>query len=89
MKITKSKILGCRKCETFSSIKVHVVANAKKAEVIEISDDEFKVKVDKVPEKGKANKRLIEILSEHFNTSKGNIKIVAGEKSHNKIVEIK
>lgn len=69
-------------------IKIHVVANAKKKEVIKISTDEFKVKVDAIPEKGKANKRLIEILAEHFNLSKNSIRIISGEKSHNKIIEI-
>ncbi len=67
---------------------VHVIANASKPEVIEINEDEFKVKVDKIPEKGKANKRLIEILSKHLNKSKNNIQIIKGEKSNKKIVLI-
>jgi len=36
----------------------------------------------------KANKALIELLSEHFNTSKSQITILSGEKSRQKIVEI-
>ncbi|MBS3073557.1 DUF167 domain-containing protein [Candidatus Pacearchaeota archaeon] len=68
---------------------VHVVANSAKSEVIMISDNEFKVKVDKVPEKGKANKRLIEILSDYFNISKKDIEILHGQTSSKKLVEIK
>ena len=67
---------------------IHVIANASKPEVIKLSKDEFKVKVDKIPEKGKANKRLIEILSKHLNKSKRDIQIIKGEKSNKKIVLI-
>jgi len=41
-----------------------------------------------VPEKGKANKKLIEILSETMNISKSRISIIKGDKSHDKIIEI-
>ena len=37
---------------------------------------------------GKANKALIEFLSEHFGVKKRDIKILLGEKSRNKVVEI-
>lgn len=41
-----------------------------------------------VPENGKANKKLIEVLSDAMDISKGRISIVKGEKSHEKIIEI-
>ncbi len=67
-------------------IKIKVIPGAKKAEVIK--NKILKIKVDAPAQKGKANKRLIEILAEHFNVSKPSIKIVKGEKSREKIIEI-
>lgn len=69
-------------------IAVKVVPNAKKAEVLEESENSFRVKVDAPAKEGKANERLIEILADHFEVSKSRVKIVKGEKSRQKIVEI-
>jgi len=49
----------------------------------------LRVKVAAPPIEGKANKELINILSKHFKVSKSKISIIGGEKSRNKIVEIK
>ncbi len=68
-------------------IKIKVIPNAKKAEVIQ-EKNLLKVKVDAPAQKGKANKRLIEILAEHFNIPKSKIRIIKGQKSHEKIIEI-
>lgn len=56
-----------------------------------IKDEELpflKIYLTAVPEKGKANKKLIELLSETMNISKSKINILKGEKSHEKIIEI-
>lgn len=66
---------------------VRVVPNAKKAKVEE-TDNGLKVWVDAPAVEGKANKRLIEILAKHFGVKKGAIRIVRGEKSREKVVEI-
>ena len=68
-------------------IKIKVIPGAKKAEVIK-EKSFLKVKVNAPAQKGKANKRLTEILSKYFNVSKSDIKIIKGEKSKNKIIEI-
>jgi hypothetical protein len=75
-------------------INVHITPNAKKSEVIGEEPDLFggktlKIKVAAPPIEGKANKELIKILSEHYNTPKSTIHIVAGDKSRNKLIEIK
>lgn len=48
----------------------------------------YKVYVTVAPEQGKANKKMIELLSEYFRVPKSQIRIVKGEISRNKIVEI-
>jgi len=69
-------------------IAVNVIPNAKQADVLEESENNFRVKVDAPPKEGKANKRLIEVLAQYFDVAKSKIKIVKGEKSRQKIVEI-
>lgn len=56
-------------------------------QVIE-KDDQFFVSLKSKPIKGQANRELIDILSKYFKKPKSNIKIVCGEKSKSKIIEI-
>ena len=69
-------------------IKVHVTPNAKKASVNKVSESELEVRVDELAIDGRANKRLLEILSEHFDIPKSRICIVKGIKSRDKIFDV-
>ena len=69
-------------------INITAVPGAKKPEVSRISDNEYKVKIDARAQDGKANERLVELLSEHFSVPKSHVRIVKGAKSKRKIVEI-
>ena len=69
-------------------IKVHVIPNAKEARVTKLSETDFDVKVDEKAEGGRANKRLVEIMSEHFKVPKSQIVIRSGTKSRDKVLEI-
>ncbi|OGI11649.1 hypothetical protein A3K64_00845 [Candidatus Micrarchaeota archaeon RBG_16_36_9] len=69
-------------------INVIVIPNAKDSEVIKIDETNYKVRVDAPALDGKANKRLIEILSEYFKVQKSLISIIKGLKGKNKIIEI-
>ncbi len=69
-------------------IKVRVSPNSTEARVVKIGEVDYEVKVDEKPEGGRANKRLVEILSKHFRVPKSKIFIVSGTKSRDKIVEI-
>ena len=46
------------------------------------------VKVDEEALDGRANKRLMEILSIHFNVPKSRIRVIRGAKSRDKIVDV-
>lgn len=50
--------------------------------------DTYKVWVKEVPEDGKANQAVIKALAKYFNTSKSNIELIGGGKSHDKIFNI-
>ncbi len=69
-------------------IRVRVTSNAKGASLTETGETSFEVKVDEEAIGGRANKRLLEILSKHFNVPKSRIAIVTGAKSRDKMVEI-
>ena len=69
-------------------IKVRVTSNAKEAHVTRTGETSLEVRVDEKAVGGRANKRLLEILSKHFNLPKSRITIVKGAKSRDKIVEV-
>ncbi|WP_456401358.1 DUF167 domain-containing protein [Persephonella sp.] len=70
-------------------IKVKVKPKSKKEEVKHIGEDYYEVKVNEIPEKGKANKRVIELLSKYFKIPKSEIVLIKGSKSKEKIFKIK
>lgn len=71
----------------YVQIHVIVIPNAKKPEIRE-EEGKLVVKVDAPPVGGKANKRLIEILAKYYRVKKSKIRIVHGEYSRNKLIEV-
>ena len=69
-------------------IELKVITRAKKEAVEKISENSYKVKVALPPEKLKANKRVIELLSKELGIKKRDIRIISGETSSKKILEI-
>ena len=69
-------------------IRVYVTPNAREARVVKVSDDYFEVRVDEMAVGGRANKRLLEILAEHFKVQKSRISILKGTKTRNKLVQV-
>lgn len=72
---------------------VRLTPNAGRNEVAGVGEDadgkpHLKVRVTAIPEKGKANKALIALLSKSLRVPKGAIAIVAGETSRVKTVEM-
>jgi len=49
----------------------------------------LKIYVKSPPAGGKANKELIEVLSDFLKVKKKNIRIIKGEKSREKVIEVK
>ncbi len=71
-------------------IAVRVTANSRKPRVSEEGVANFvKVWVDAPALEGRANKRLLEILSEHYNKPRTAFVIRKGFNSRNKIIEIR
>jgi len=69
-------------------IKIKVIPKSSQNKIGERVGDYIKVYVTDAPEKGKANKSVIEIISNWLGVSKSRIKIVRGQYSQIKILEI-
>ncbi len=66
--------------------KIRVVPKAKISKVT--PGDPIKVYTTMVPADGKANESVIKLLAKHFGIAKSKIKLVRGETSRDKVIEI-
>lgn len=69
-------------------IEVKVKTRAHKNEVQKTGEGNYVVFVSAVPEKGKANEKVINLLSDYFGKPKQSIRIVHGRTSKNKQIQI-
>jgi len=69
-------------------ITVKVKPNARENSLVETGVNTFAAKVSLPPEKGKANERVIELVSKHFKVPKSGISILKGHTSSVKLLEI-
>ncbi len=70
------------------SFEAKIVPNSSKNEIVGFENEKLKIRIQKAPEKNKANKELIAFLAKVFKIAKSRIKIVKGEKSVIKKIEI-
>ncbi len=69
-------------------ITVKVKPNSHKNEVLLLKSGIYEIYTTVVPEKGKANKKVIELLAKEYKVPKSNVILVKGETSKLKIFEI-
>jgi uncharacterized protein (TIGR00251 family) len=74
-------------------ITIKVIAGSKQNEIIDNGLDDlgrrnFKVKVNQPAEDGKANQAVIAMIADYFKIKKNAVRIINGELSRNKIIEI-
>lgn len=67
---------------------VHVQPRASRSEVAGIHGDALKVRLSAPPVDGAANDALIEFLAELFAVGRRSVRILAGETSRSKVIEI-
>jgi len=70
-------------------ISVKVLPGAPRNEVAGKINNTWRVKIAAPPERGRANKELIEFLSQRLGLRKDCLDIVRGQTSHNKLVSIR
>ena len=69
-------------------IKVKVQPNSKKELFDKTSEDTFAISVKEKPIQNMANKRVIELLTDYFSVSRGDLKIISGHRSPSKIINV-
>lgn len=69
-------------------ISIRVKTNARKNEVVATEAGKYLVSVTAPPVEGKANEKIIELLSEYFHKPKRCFTILRGEKGKEKLIEI-
>ena len=69
-------------------IVVTVVPQARRPRVEALGNGGLRVAVTAPPREGRANAAVIATLAEHFRISRSNIRIVRGERSRKKVIEI-
>ena len=67
---------------------VHLQPRASRSEVAGVHGDALKVRIAAPPVDGAANEALVKFLSDLFAVGRRDVRIVAGETSRSKIVEI-
>lgn len=69
-------------------ITIRIIPKAHKNEIVGWENDELKIRIRSVPEKGKANQELIDFLSKKLGISKSQIEIISGTTSRHKKISI-
>jgi uncharacterized protein len=75
--------------ETNENIKLLIRPNSSKNLVVGLYNNIIKIKICSLPEKGKANKKLIDFLSSILKIPKQDIEIIHGEFSNLKEIKVK
>ena len=69
-------------------LSIKVQPNAGKNQIVGLTNEVWRIKIAAPPDKGKANKELIEFLSSVLGLEKNRLDIIKGHTSHNKIVAV-
>jgi uncharacterized protein (TIGR00251 family) len=69
-------------------LRLRIVPNARRSEIVGVQGDAIKVKVKAPAVEGKANEALREFLAELLEMPARAVEIMAGEKSRDKVVTI-
>lgn len=70
-------------------IRVKVQPKSRESGIVgKMDDGTIKIRVKAVPEKGKANKEVVEILAKEYGVSKSDVEIVGGAVDQIKLIKI-
>lgn len=71
-----------------ATLRLRVVPNAKRSEVVGVHGEAIKVKVQAPAMDGKANEALLDFLAEKLSLPRRSVQLIAGEKSREKTIRI-
>jgi len=81
-------VLPLKKGEGRSTLEVKVQPRSSRASIDGVEGETVKIRLTAPPADGEANKQLIALLSKELKVPKSRIRIIRGETSRNKLVEI-
>ncbi len=81
--------LQIRETSTGLEVRLHVLPRAKRSEISGLHNGALKIKVTAPPVDDAANRAIIEFFSELLGMPKSSLTILAGQKSRDKILQIK
>ena len=73
---------------TSTRLRIRVTPRASQNEVVGFSDDVLYVKVAALPDRGKANRELIDYLSRILDIKKSSLHLLKGHTSRNKVIAV-
>jgi uncharacterized protein (TIGR00251 family) len=69
-------------------LRLRVVPGARRSEIVGRHGEAWKVRVKAPPERGAANDAVLELLAKALGVSRGDVRLVSGHGSRDKIVEL-
>ena len=67
---------------------IRVIPRAKQNSITVDADGTIRVHTTTAPTDGRANDAVVRMLAKHFDIPRSSIRIIRGETSHNKVIEI-
>lgn len=77
-----------RRSGAVATLTLHVQPGAKKTEIAGLHGDALKIRLAAPPVDGKANAALIAFVADRLDVSKSSIRLVSGQTSRRKILEV-
>jgi len=71
-----------------TKISLHVQPGAGRSEIVGVTGGIFRIRISAPAHEGKANKALIDFLSEKLDIAKSRIEIVKGQNSKDKVIAV-
>lgn len=69
-------------------VKVKVKPGSKKETFEQVSDEKFEISVKEPAKMNTANRRVMELVANHFDLPKGKVRLISGHRSPNKILSV-
>ena len=85
---SRARLPRCKLGVLRMRIFVNVKPNARQEKVEKIDETHFRVWIKAPPQEGKANRAVIEVMSEYLNVPKSRLVLSGGLQSRNKVIQL-
>jgi uncharacterized protein (TIGR00251 family) len=71
-----------------ATIEIHLQPGAKRNEIVGFREGVLYAKVTALPQKGQANRALVELMAQTLGIPKSNVEIIRGQSSRSKVIAV-